>query len=151
LTLPTGIQYGDVYTIFNYEFEGGEVADSKYFIVMGCYKGQIAGFVTTSQEKGGRKRKEGCAPASGSYPWNYYTKTSKQPFYDGTWVIMRIEWHEAKSLASKIAGGGAVRAHTFRDNELRAFRNCFEGSPEWAPICGEYMYGGKSGGAAPLA
>jgi hypothetical protein len=98
LTLPSGIQHGDVYSIFDYEFENGSTAESKYFVVMGIFRGQIAGFLTTSQEKGWRKRQEGCAPAGGNYPWNYYAKTPKAPFAEGTWVLMSLEWHDAQSL-----------------------------------------------------
>lgn len=144
MTLPGGIQHGDVFTIFDYEFADGATASSKYFVVMGIYKGQLAGFVTTSKEKGGRQRKDGCSPASGFLPWSFYKKTSKKPFHEGTWLLMRVEWHEARSLTDKIAAGRAVHVYTFADNEIRAFRNCFESSPDWAPVCAQYMYGGKN-------
>lgn len=144
MSLPAGIQYGDVYSIFDYEFADGSVADSKYFVVMGSFKGQIAGFLTTSQEKGGRQRKEGCKSGSGRFPWNYFIKIPRSPFSDGTWVLMQIEWHDGGSLAQKVAAGKAARAMTFNDNSIRAFRNCFQSSPDWSPICAQYMYGGKA-------
>lgn len=142
--LPAGVQPGDVYTIFDYEFGDQQTADSKYYVVMGGYKGQLAGFVTTSQEKGGRKRKEGCHAGSGNYSWNYYLKTPGKPFKDGTWVMLCIEWQNANGLAARITSGKAVRAMTLTDAQLRALRNCFEGSPDWADVCADYMYGGKA-------
>jgi hypothetical protein len=142
-TLPAGILPGDVYTIFDFVFDNQHVADSKYYVVMGCYKGKIAGFITTSKEKGGRKRKEGCHAGQGNYPWNHYLKTKGKPFQDGTWVILQIEWQDANSLASKVASGKAVRILTFKDSEIRSIRKCFESSPEWADVCADYMYGGK--------
>jgi hypothetical protein len=144
LTLPTPFQYGDVYTIFDYEFEDQGTADSKYFVVMGVWKGQICGFITTSQEKGGRKRVEGCHHGVANYPSNYYLKIAASPFHTRTWVILHTEWQGANSLAAKVAAGRAVRVYQFADNQLRAFRNCFEGSDEWFDVCAEYMYGGKT-------
>ena len=142
--LPAGVQPGDVYTIFDYVFGDNQTADSKYYVVMGVYKGQIAGFVTTSKEKRGRKRKEGCQAGSPGYPWNYYLKTTGKPFKDGTWVVLGLEWQNANELAARITGGRAVRAMTLSDGQIRALRNCFEDSPEWAEVCGDFMYGGKA-------
>lgn len=143
MTLPAGVQPGDVYTIFDYEFGDQQTADSKYYVVMGCYKGQIAGFVTTSKEKGGRERKEGCHPGRGAFPWNFYLKTQGKPFQQGTWVILQIEWQGAHALTDRIAAGRAFRVLTFSDPQIRGLRNCFEKSEHWSDVCADFMYGGK--------
>lgn len=140
MTLPSGIQPGDVYSIFDYEFGNQQTADSKYYVVMGCREGHVAGFVTTSQEKLGRTRKEGCRVEYGRFPSNYFLKTSAKPFKEGTWVLLWIEWQDGQALAQRIAAGKAVRVHTFADPVLRALRNCFESSPDWADACKDYMY-----------
>jgi hypothetical protein len=144
LTLPAGVQLGDVYNIFDYEFGDQQTAESKYYVVMGYHKRHVAGFVTTSKEKGSRKRKEGCHAGVGNYPWNYYLQTRGKPFKDGTWVILQIEWQDPQNLATRVASGKAFRVLTFTDSQLRALRNCFEGSPEWADVCADFMYGGRT-------
>jgi hypothetical protein len=146
VTAPPGLQCGDVISIFDYKFDDGTTADSKYYVVMGYHLGQAFGFLTTSQQKGGRQKVEGCNPGRGNYPYNFFVKVKGTNFADGTWVLLEAEWLDAKLLNQKMNSGKAVRALTFSDQTMRAIRNCFEKSPGWAPICAEYMCGGKSSG-----
>lgn len=144
MTAPPGLQCGDVISIFDYEFDDGSVADSKYFVVMGYFKGLAIGFLTTSQAKGDRKAVDGCHQEYGNYPSNFYLKVKNTVFANGTWVLLQIEPHDSQKLVNKMRDGKAVRELTFPDQTVRALRNCFENSMEWAPMCATYMCGGKS-------
>lgn len=143
MTAAQGLQCGDVLSIFDYEFGDGSIADSKYFVVMGHHFGDICGFLTTSKAKGGRKPVEGCQIEFGNYPSNYYLKAKGTPFSNGTWVLLRIKRHNEASFLRKQNDSKAVWVCTLPDPALRALRNCFERSMDWAPICAEYMCGGK--------
>lgn len=145
MTAPPNLECGDVISIFDYEFGDGSVADSKYFVVMGYFKNQAMGFLTTSTAKGGRKAVEGCHPEFGNYPTNYYLKLKNTVFANGTWVLLQIEAHDSEALVYKMQDGKAVRKLTFADQTVRALRNCFERSLDWAPGYATYMCGGKSG------
>ncbi len=131
---PPGMQCGDVISIFNYEFSDGSTADSKYFVVMGYHLGQALGFLTTSKEKGGRARKEGCHIEYGKYPSNFYLTSRGVPFASGTWVLFQIEFVPADVLTKKMQDGKAVRVCTLNEQQVQALRNCFQKSPEWAPV-----------------
>jgi hypothetical protein len=144
MTAPPGLECGDVICVLDYRFDDGTISESKYFVVMGYYKNCVLGFLTTSQEKWGRQRREGCHPEFGNYPSNFYLKTKGSVFADGTWVLLSAEWHEHDVLVSKIGAGRAVRVHTFPDQIVCALRNCFERTLDWAPVCANYMCGGKS-------
>lgn len=92
------------------------------------------GFLTTSKEKGGRKRQEGCHIEFGNYPSNFYMAVKNTPFSGGTWVLLLVEFIAAESLTRKLQNGKAVRVCTLPDQQVRALRNCFEKSPDWSPI-----------------
>lgn len=131
---PPGLQCGDVISIFDFQFGDGSTADSKYFVVMGYHLGQALGFLTTSKEKGGRKRKDGCHIEFGNYPSNFYMALKNTPFSAGTWVLLLVEFMPAETLTKKLHDGKAVRVCTLPDQQVRALRNCFERSPDWSPI-----------------
>lgn len=137
------MQCGDVISIFDYEFTDGSTADSKYFVVMGYHLGQALGFLTTSKEKGGRQRRDGCHIEYGNYPPNFYFSQKNTPFSGGTWVLLWVEFHDAVTLAKKLREGKAVRVHTLPEQTVRALRNCFEKCPDWAPIYSTCTCGGK--------
>jgi hypothetical protein len=140
LTLPQGVQQGDVLTLLDFMFPDGSVAPSKYFVVMGCHRGSVVGFLTTSVEKGRRDRTEGCNPGRGYYPWNFYFRTKSAPFKDGTWVILEPQTITVTSLATRLASNKAFWSCSLGDQQLRAIRNCFNNSPEWFDACDEFMY-----------
>jgi hypothetical protein len=141
VTAPPGLQCGDVISIFDYQFDDGNVVDSKYFVVMGYFKNQAMGFLTTSKAKGGRKAVDGCHLEYGNYPSNYYLRLKDTDFANGTWVLLHIESHDSQGLIGKLRDGKAVRVLTFSGQIVRALRNCFEKSLDWAPICASYMCG----------
>ena len=131
---------GDVISIFDYEFGDGSKSDSKYFVVMGHHQNMAVGFLTTSKEKLGRKRSEGCHSDQTDWlPSNFYLKTPGAPFSSGTWVLLCVETQNVTVLQQKLREGKAVRVHTFADHHVRALRNCFERSMDWAPVCATYM------------
>lgn len=134
MTAPPGLECGDVISIFNYEFDDGMVADSKYFVVMGCHLGQALGFLTTSREKGGRIRKEGCHLEFGNYPSNYYMVLKSKPFNNGTWVLLDIQLTPSGTLTRKLQHGEAVRICTLPEQHIHGIRKCFERTPECAPV-----------------
>lgn len=134
MTAPPGLECGDVISIFNYQFDDGSVADSKYFVIMGYHLEQALGFITTSKEKGGRTRKEGCHLEYGKYPSNYYMTLKDSPFHDGTWVLLDIQFIMAKTLSAKLQHGGAVRVYTLPPQHVHNIRKCFENTPECAPV-----------------
>lgn len=129
---------GDVLTVFDYEYDDGSASDSKYFVVYGFHKNCVAGFLTTSQEKGGRKRNQGCHAGIGFYPWNFYFSLRGSPFSDGTWVILDIEWWEIARIDSWLTNYKAFWQLALPDDICRALCNCFKGSSCYAPVCEEY-------------
>jgi hypothetical protein len=140
VTATPPIQRGDVIRIFDYEFEDGTTtANSKYFVVMGFRIGYAYGFLTTSKEKGGRVRKEGCKTSLSHYPSSYYLLSKTGALAPATWIVLRAETHELESLVKKLAVGKAERVLTLADTVRSALRNCFEKSSDWAPILDEVM------------
>src|SRR6185437_13434606 len=93
---------------------------------------------TTSQEKGGRTRSEGCHAGRGNYPWNYYFNLKGSPFKEGTWVILDIEWWTISEIESWFRQHATFWQLTLQTNVLGAIKNCFKGSSDYAPVCEEY-------------
>lgn len=140
MTAPPGMACGDVLTIFDYEHEDGEtLSGSKYFVVMGYFDDHVYGFLTTSQEKGGRVKKEGCHVSFNAYPSNFYIKFKSGALSPATWVLLRMETIPLKSLQERLAQGSAFRNFTLDVNHVRALKNCFERSLEWAPFYAQFI------------
>lgn len=143
MTATATVKCGDLIRIHNYEYADGGCSPSKYFVVMGFYKGCVIGFLTTSREKHGRTRKEGCHREFGNLPSNYYLKTSSPPLGPGTWILLGLESQELDVLKQRLSDGSAQKVLTFTDQLVRALRNCFEQSMDWMPVCATYMCGGS--------
>ena len=129
---PPGMECGDVLRILDYPFSDGCQASSKYLVVMGWHLEQVTGFLTTSKEKWGRQRIEGCHPELGKYPSNYYLKVRNTPFHAGTWILLQPEFHSLPSVEGWKRRGKVACICTLSRENVNALKNCFRRSLDWA-------------------